>query len=119
MKETLFAVYERESTLWKNANGFYHMQNWTRMECKAYDYTEEIQSIKENEIRFMEYRDGKEFDVTEREVEKRYGKPYLIKFINQRRTNEKCYWFKTKEEANDFFKTVMKDKNLKNFKRVQ
>lgn len=115
MKDTLIAAYERKSTLWKNANGFYHAQNWTRMECKIYDYSEEIASCKSGEFRWIDINGN---DITEQEIEKRYGKPYLIKFINERRTNEKCYWFKTKEEANEFFKEVMKDRILGNFKKV-
>ena len=119
MKETLVAVYERESTLWRNANSFYHAQDWTKMECKIYDFTEEIDSIRRNDCRWIEHRDGKEIDVTDREIERRYGKPYLVNFINRRGTNEKSYWFKTKEEANCFVKEVLKDRNLKNFKRVK
>ena len=119
MKEITLAVYERESTLWKNANGFYKAHDWTRMECSVFDYTEEITSIKETGFRWIEHRDGKQYDVTDREIEKRYGKPYLIKFINKREANSECYWFKTKEEANEFFKKVMKDRNLCNFKRTK
>lgn len=118
MKKTLTAVYERESTLWKNANGFYQAQDWTRMECSVVDFTEEIDSIMESGIKWIEHIDGKDIDVTEREIKKRYGKPYLIKLINKRRTNEKCYWFETKEEANYFFAGVMKDKILGNFKKL-
>lgn len=119
MKETLIAVYERESTLWKNANGFYHAQDWTKMECKTFDYSEEIDSIRRDNFRWIEHRDEKEIDVTEREIERRYGKPYCITFINKRRTNSKSCWFKTKEEANQFVKSVLTDKILKNFKRIK
>lgn len=119
MKETLIAVYERESTLWKNANGFYHAQDWTKMECKMFDFSEEIDSISRDNFRWIEHRDGKEIDVTEREIERRYGKPYCITFINKRRTNSKSYWFKTKEEANQFVKSVLTDRILKNFKRIK
>lgn len=115
MKETLIAVYERESTLWKNANGFYHAQNWTTMICKVFDYSEEIANVKELGIR---WNDANGNDVTDQQIEARYGKPYMIKFVNQRKTNAKCYWFKTKEEANSFFKQVMKDRILGNFKKV-
>lgn len=119
MKETLIAVYERESTLWKNANGFYHAENWTKMECKTFDFSEEINSIRRDNFRWFERCNGKEIDVTEREIEKRYGKPYCITFINARMTNTKSYWFKTKEEANQFVKEVLNDKTLKNFKRIK
>lgn len=114
MKEKILATYERESTLWKNANGFYHAQDWTKLECILVDYSEDLKNIREYGWKFIQ--NGK--DVTEREIEKRYGRPYLIKFTNKRRTNSKCYWFKTKDEANKFFKEVMKDRILGNFKRV-
>ena len=119
MKEILIAVYERESTLWKNANGFYHAQDWTKMECKTFDFSEEINSIRNDGFKWIEHRDGKEIDVTEREIEMRYGKPYCIAFINKRRTNTKSYWFKTKEEANQFVKGILNDSVLKNFKRIK
>jgi len=119
MKETLMAVYERESTLWKNANGFYHAQDWTHMECKVFDFSEEINSIRDDGFKWIEHKDGKEIDVTEREIEKRYGKPYMISLRNKRRTNTKCYWFKTKEEANQFFIEIMNDSVLRNFKRIK
>lgn len=119
MKETLVAVYKRESTLWKNANGFYRAQDWTRMECKIMDFSEEISSITHNNFRWVEHRDGKEIDVTEREIEKRYGKPYCITLINKRGTNSKSYWFKTNDEANQFVKSILNDKVLRNFKRVK
>lgn len=118
MKTTILATYKRKSTLWKNANGFYHMQDWTTMECIKVDFSEDIESIKRLGVRFLERQNGIDVDVTEREIEKRYGKTYCIKFINARETNEKCYWFKTADEANNFFKSVMKDKILKNFKKV-
>ena len=114
MKERVIATYERESTLWKNANAFYVSQDWVKMECIVCDYSEDIKSIKELGVQFWE--DGK--DVTEREIQRRYGKPYVVRFTNKRRTNSTSYSFETKEAANEFFKTVMKDKILKNFRRV-
>ena len=119
MKEKLVAAYERESTLWKNANAFYHAQDWTRLECKVYDYSEELQDIEEMQIKWWERRNGKEIDVTEREIEKRYGKPYAIILRNKRRTNSRQYSFKTKEEANDFFVRIMHDRILGDFKKVE
>ena len=110
MKETLIASYERKSTLWKNANGFYHAQDWTRMECVICDFTDEINSYKEENIKWID-KDGN--DVTEQQIERLYGKPYLIRLINNRRTNTKCFWFKTKEEANEFFFKIMNDRILK------
>lgn len=118
MRRKVLATYKRESTLWKNANGFYHAQDWTTMECLKFDYTDEIKSYEELGIRYIEKQNGVDVDVTDREIEKRYGKTYCIKFINKRKTNDKCYWFKTADEANEFFKQVMNDKILGNFKKV-
>ena len=115
MKEQLLAVYERESTLWKNANGFYHAQDWTKMECIKCDFSEELEDCRELGIKWMQ---GDE-DVTDREIERRYGKPYLIRLINKRRTNDKGYRFKTPEEANSFLKEILTDKILRNFRRVK
>ena len=115
MTTTTVATYIRESTLWKNANGFYHWQDWTRMECIVCDFTDDIKEIEKIGCRWIDINGN---DVTEQEIEKRYGKPYCVKFINKRGTNEKCYWFKTKDEANSFVKGVLRDRILKNFKRV-
>ena len=115
MKETIIATYKRESTLWKNANGFYHAQDWTKMECKIFDYTEEINSIKEYQLRYLD-QDGN--DITEQEIEKHYGKPYAITLTNKRGNNSRCWCFKTKQEANNFFKYIMRDRILGDFKRV-
>ena len=116
MKGKLVARYERESTLWKNANGFYQSQDWTRMDCIEYDYTEEIETIKSEGMKWI---DDKGNDVTESILERCYGKPYLINFVNKRRTNEKSFYFKTKEEANQLFIDVLKDRKLGTFKRVK
>lgn len=115
MKTKLLATYERESTLWKNANGFYHAQDWTKMECIFVDYSEEIEPLMKREIWF---EDANGNDVTEQQIEKCYGKPYVIQFTNKRNTNWKCYEFKTAAEANEFFKRIMEDKILGNFKKV-
>lgn len=115
MKEKIVATYKRESTLWKNANGFYHAQNWTTMKCTVFDYSDDLASIKELGMKWIDLNGN---DVTEREIEKRYGKPYCVTFINQRKTNEKSYWFKTKKEANSFVQSVLKDKILGNFMRT-
>lgn len=116
MTTKTLAVYERESTLWKNANGFYHAQDWCRMECIVCDFSDDLAPIKAGEFRFLD-ADGN--DVTARETEQRYGKPYCIKLINKRRTNERCYWFKTAAEANEFFKAIMADKILGSFRKVR
>lgn len=115
MKEQVLAVYERESTLWKNANGFYHAQDWTKMECIKVDFSEELEICRELGVRFWQ---GDE-DVTERELERRYGKPYFIRLHNKRRTNVKAYLFKTPEEANNFLKEILNDKILRNFRRIK
>lgn len=116
MKDQIVAVYERQSTLWKNANGFYHAQDWTKMECIVRDYTEEIEPFKSGEMKFI---NSKGEDCTETEIERRYGKPFVVIFTNRRRTNSKCYYFKTKDEANQFVKSVLNDKILGNFRRIK
>lgn len=65
MKQTLIATYERESTLWKNANAFYHMQDWTLMECIACDFSEDIADCEELGVTFL--KNG--VDVTDEEME--------------------------------------------------
>ncbi len=116
MKRTVLATYERESTLWKNANLMYHAQNWCTMRCVVYDYTDDLKAIEELGMRWTDLNGN---DVTEQEIEKRYSKPYCISLINLRETNEKCFWFKTKEEANECFKQILKDKVFNGWKRVQ
>ena len=116
MKDTLLAVYERKSTLWKNANARYHMQNWCKMECKIYDYSEDLKSI---ESLGMKWIDGNGNGITEQEIDRRYGKPYLVRLINLRGTNEKCFWFKAKEEANDCFRKILNDKVFNGWHKVQ
>lgn len=118
MERKVVAEYRRESTLWKNANGFYRAQDYTRMTCIVYDYTEELEEIYDPEYG-IKWFDSKGNDVTEREVEKRYGKPYAVEFKTESRWNGKGYSFKTKEEANNFVKSVLKDRILGNFKRVK
>jgi len=115
MKEKILATYERESTLWKNANGFYRSTDWVKMECILVDFTEELKPLKSGEIVWL---DSNGNDVTSKIIKERYSKPYLIHFTTAGRMNSKSYWFETKEQANDFFKKIMKDKTLGNFKRV-
>lgn len=117
MKERTLAVYERKSTLWKNANGFYHAQNWTKMECKETDYTEEIQDIHEIGFRWVAMNGE---DVTEQEIQKRYGngKKFYIVLTNERRTNTKCLFYDTKEEANKAFKEILTHKVFNGWTRV-
>lgn len=114
MKETVFATYERESTLWPRANYFYVAQDWTKMECVVFDYTDEIDNIREFGVRY--WRDG--VDVTEEEIERVYGRPYMVRLTNNRGTNSKGFCFATKDEANEFWKSVMNHKVLKGWHRV-
>ena len=121
MKEQVLATYTRKSTLWAHANAFYKAQDWTKMECIVVDYTEEIQFARSGEMRLM--KNGE--DVTEQELErwisKCYGRPYVISFYTDNRPTVagKSYSFETKEEANEFFKQVMNDKILGNFKKAR
>lgn len=119
MKSTVVAIYTRESTLWRNANAFYQSQDWVKMKCIVYDYTEEIESTKPGadvQYRFVDINGN---DITDQEVERRWGKPFAVEFENKRKNNWKTYTFKTKEEANNFVKEVLKDKALGSFKRVR
>lgn len=116
MTYTVLAVYKRESTLWKNANAFYRSQDWVTMECGKYDYSEELKSIEEDGTKWIDLNG---VDVTDREIERRFGRPYCITFKTKYGTNSKTFSFKTADEANEFFKSVMKDKILGNFKKVK
>ena len=118
MTEKLLAVYERKSTLWKNANYFYVLHDWVKMECTVVDYTEDIAwyNCAERKVTFHDMNGN---DVTEQELERRYGKPYHVTFTNKRGNNSETHSFKTREEANSFVKSVLTNKVLKNFKRVQ
>lgn len=109
-KEIILATYTRESTLWKNANFFYVMQDWTKMECIKVDKSE----IRNSGTRYIEEETGK--DVT---ADYTCDK-YLIVLTNKRKTNHRTFEFNSREEANKFFKEeIMANPILKNFKRVQ
>ncbi len=114
MKETVLATYERESTLWKNANYFYVLQDWTKMECVFLDYTENLAFDREYGIRYL--RDG--VDVTEKEQDRLYGSKYMVRLTNSRGSNSRGYKFKTKDEANEFWKSVMNHKVLSGWHKV-
>lgn len=115
MQSKVVATYERESTLWKNANFFYKLRDWTEMRCIVYDYSKEIADIKELGIQWFDINGN---DVTASETERRYGKPFSVELTNKTGTNTKAFSFATKEEANEFVKGILKDKILGNFKRV-
>ncbi len=109
MVEKVLATYKRESTLWPRANAFYVAQDWTKMECIVYDYSEEIGRIREAQLRY--FRDG--VDVTDEEIEMAYGRPYVVRLTNKRETNSRGWSFRTKKEANDFWKSIMNHKVLR------
>lgn len=108
MVEKVLATYKRESTLWKNANAFYVSQDWTKMECVVCDYSEELERVREAGTRY--FRNG--VDVTDEEIEKAYGRPYVVRLTNNRGTNSRGWSFTTKEEANNFWQSVMNHKVL-------
>lgn len=116
MKETLLALYKRESTLWKNANAFYKMQDWVKMECLFIDYSEERKVFEEIGMRTINTKTGE--DITDKFIDERYFDSYTIRLTNKSGTNWKSFSFRTKEEANEQFKFIMNDKILGNFKRV-
>ena len=94
MKETVFATYERKSTLWKNANAFYVAQDWVKMECLFVDY-----SSNRSFGRVIDTATGE--DITDK-----------------RGTNSRSLEFATREEANEGFKAIRDHKNLPGWKRV-
>ena len=106
MKKTVFATYERKSTLWKNANAFYKAQDWTKMECWFADYSA------------MRMR-GKVLDEQGNDITETYlADRYVITLTNKRGTNSKSFEFATREEANSFFKEIKNHKNLPGWKKV-
>lgn len=115
MKETTLAVYERESTLWKNANAFYKAQDWTRMECLFIDYSEDRKEYEELGITVTDKRTN--IDITEQYVLENLFDRYTIRLTNKSGKCQKSFSFKTKEEANNLFKEIMRNKILKNFKK--
>ena len=109
MKETLLAMYERESTLWKNANAFYKAQDWVKMECLFVDYSEYRNFGKVKII------DDAGNDITA----SHYADRYVIRLTNKRGNNSKSFEFATREEANEMFKQIFNDKHLINWHRVK
>lgn len=107
MKETLLATYERESTLWKNANLFYHAQDWVKMECLFVDYSDNRTMFK--------VLDENGNDITA----SHFADRYVIHLTNKRRNNSKSFEFATREEANEMFKVIFNDKHLVNWKKVK
>ena len=105
MKRTVLATYIRESTLWKNANTFYKATDWVKMECIFQNGNSEVI------YRVMNTETGE--DITDYYYRDRFAIALTNKY-----GNSTCYSFDTRDEANAFFKTIMADKILGNFKKV-
>lgn len=109
MKETLLATYERESTLWKNANAFYKAQDWVKMECLFVDLSE----YRNSGSRVLH-------PVTREDVTDSYwADRYEIRLTNKRGTNTKYFRYATREEANKAFKEIFNHKNLVGWRKAE
>ena len=117
MKETIRATYERESTLWKNANYFYVLQDWVRMDCVVRDYSEDRADIKEMGMHWIDM-DGN--DVTEKVLAERYYDCYAIVLTNKRKNNTRVFKFRLdeKDEANSLVRAILNHKVLTGWKKV-
>lgn len=115
MKETIFATYERESTLWKNANAFYKAQDFTKMECGFQDFSDIRESNEEMGMRFINSKTGE--DITEEVTHERFYDRYFIRLTNKSGKNSKSFDFRTKEEANKFFKEIFNHQIIKGWER--
>lgn len=113
MKQTIVALYERKSTLWKNANAAYKSTDWVKMECKFFDMSEEREWAKESGITITDKRTGE--DITS----KMYSDKYNVTLTNNTGKSCKSFDFVSKEEANQFFKEIFNDKILRNWKKVK
>ena len=107
MKDTLLATYERESTLWKNANAFYKAQDWVKMECLFVDYSENRSFGK-----IIDTATGE--DITD----SYFADRFVIRLTNKRGNNSKSFEFATREQANEAFKNILNHKNLQGWKKV-
>lgn len=116
MSEIIYASYERKSTLWKNANYFYVLQDWVRMECGYCDRSEDRKSITDMGMRFINRKTNE--DMTDEVVAKDYKDYYFIRLINKRNSNTKVFKFDTKDDANQGFKDILSDKVIKGWIRV-
>jgi len=105
--ETIFAVYERESTLWKNANAFYKSTDWTKMECGFIDWSNMRSYLSETWTRFINTVTKE--DITDKVIEESYSDMYFIRLTNKSGRNTKTFTFKTKKEANEKFKSIVKE----------
>ena len=111
MKTTTLATYERQSTLWKNANAFYRATDWVKMVCSFQDFSEEREGKNGVTYQVVDSRTGT--DVTQNYFRDRY-----VITLYTKRGYPTCYRFDTREEANAFFKRLTADKVFSNFKKV-
>lgn len=109
MKETLLATYERESTLWKNANMFYKAQDWVKMECFFVDLSDNRNSG----TRLLDPETGKDITASV------WADRYEIVLTNKRGNNTKSFRFTTRDEANEAFLGIFNHKNLPGWKKVR
>ncbi len=107
MKEIVLATYERESTLWKNANIFYKAQDWVKMECLFVDYSDN-----RGFARVIDNTTGE--DITD----SHFADRYVIRLTNKRGSRTKSFEFATREEANRAFSDIFHHKNLPGWRKV-
>lgn len=112
MTKTTLAVYERNSTLWKNANAFYKAQDWVKMECYFADYSEDRDFMRSNNAKFI---DANGNDITETQL----ADCYVILLTNKSGLNTRSFEFATRDEANKAFKELFNHKNLTGWKKVK
>ena len=107
MQNTIFATYERESTLWKNANAFYKAQDWVKMECGFTDNSKARSSLK--------VIDDEGNDITA----SHFADSYFIMLTNKSGRSHRTFEFATRDEANEMFKAIFRHKNLPGWKKVK
>lgn len=100
MKRTILAKYERKSTLWKNANGFYRAYDWTMMECAIVDCSDDREYYKTIGLRVSDPNTGE--DITDKHIAERYRDGYEITLKSKRGMSESVL-YDTKDEANKAF----------------
>ena len=111
MKKPVLAVYERESTLWKNANAFYRAQDWVRMECFVADYEEDRKAFGSMGAKVVD-SDGN--DITGDFLADRF----VVRLVNKSGSGHKDHEFLSRGSANSFVKKVLSDRVLSGWKRV-
>ena len=115
MEEKLLATYKRKSTLWKNANMFYRLNDWCKMECLYITFEEERAEIESGEVTYFDHKGN---NISDKIKAERYTDHYTIRLTNEYHTNSQGYHFKTKDEANDFFKEMLDHPTLNGWKKV-